>query len=108
MVASISVKSATSEQGFFLGLSCPKGTRYTFVLSSSRPMYYRVDGQTVVCGTAMTEGPPFLMCALYARVTQVSVMPFAIFAIVLPVQGAIYQYIKQLHWDYRLRAVYCG
>lgn len=55
----------------------------------SSPMFFALPDRPSFVDMAINAGREFLMCALYAIVTDVSVMPWAIFESVQPVHGAI-------------------
>lgn len=84
-----SEKSATSECGFFIGSSCFIGTKYTFFLDRRVARLPRFADIASFEASAMIKDLSLRKCAFAAMQTGVSVIPFASFASVLPVQGAI-------------------
>ena len=82
-------KSACREFGFFTGSSWRKGTKYTFLRFKSRAMFSAEPESPSFVDMAIIRGLPFLRCAFAAMVTALSVTPWASFARVLPVQGAM-------------------
>ena len=72
-----------------MGSSCRMGTKKTHFLDSMVAIFFKFADNASLDASAITNGRLLRRCALAAIVTAVSVMPFAIFAKVLPVQGAI-------------------
>ena len=80
--------SAIKECGLVLGASCPKGTRYTFLVLSAIPTFLAFAPSASFDEIDSTTGLFVRRVAFTAIVVGVSVMPLTIFASVLPVQGA--------------------
>lgn len=83
-----SENSDTKECGFFATSSCLIGTKNTFFLSSKMLMFCKLADKASFEHNAITVGLSERKWAFVAIVTDVSVIPLAIFASVFPVQGA--------------------
>lgn len=79
----------TKEVLLFVGESCPKGMKNTPFVFKSRAILGAEALKPSFVEIPIKTFPPFLLCALYAIATGVSVIPRASFARLLPVQGAI-------------------
>ena len=82
------MKSLTREFGFFMQSSCDIGTKYIFFVLSNFPILTAEAPKPSLVAMDKSTGRCILRWLFTAMVTGVSVIPFAIFPKVLPVQGA--------------------